>query len=162
MAWYDSHSINPEKGDFRVNDASPALQIGFKNFPMDEFGVTSEKMKKIAKHTVILALLTAQKDELGLTFNWYGSTLKNVETRGEQSAAGLAEISGVILVNVPENSAFAKSGLKVGDVILGCQDVKTHDFMQLLQVAKDFQYLTELTLVFQRNQTRQTVQFAIQ
>jgi len=42
---YDAHAqigdplfINPEKGDYRVSANSPALKLGFKNFPMDEFG----------------------------------------------------------------------------------------------------------------------------
>ena len=42
---YDQHSmvaeplfIDPENGDYRVKDNSPALKLGFKNFPMDEFG----------------------------------------------------------------------------------------------------------------------------
>ena len=33
--------IDPAHGDFRVRDDSPALKLGFKNFPMDNFGVTS-------------------------------------------------------------------------------------------------------------------------
>lgn len=42
----DAHSSNsdpmfvdPSKGDYRVKDGSPALKLGFKNFPMDSFGV---------------------------------------------------------------------------------------------------------------------------
>jgi hypothetical protein len=45
---YDVHSqfadpllINPEKGDFRVQDDSPALKLGFTNFAMDQFGLTA-------------------------------------------------------------------------------------------------------------------------
>lgn len=46
---YDHHSvyadpmfIDPSKGDFRVQPASPALKLGFKNFPMDQFGLLPE------------------------------------------------------------------------------------------------------------------------
>jgi hypothetical protein len=154
--------MDAENGDFRVKDGSPALQIGFKNFPMDEFGVTSEKLKKIARHPVIPTMIINQKDNAGQTYQWYGATLKNVETLGEQSAAGLPEISGVILLDVPLNSAAAKSGLKVGDVVLQCQEVKIQNFKQLLQVEKDFQYVSELKLFIQRNQTKQTVMFGKQ
>lgn len=42
---YDAHSVfadplfaDPRHGDFRVRDGSPALKIGFQNFPMDQFG----------------------------------------------------------------------------------------------------------------------------
>jgi hypothetical protein len=42
----DAHSkvadplfVDPSKEDYRVKDGSPALALGFKNFPMDSFGV---------------------------------------------------------------------------------------------------------------------------
>jgi len=42
---FDRHSvfadpmfIDPAKGDYRVKPESPALRLGFKNFPMDQFG----------------------------------------------------------------------------------------------------------------------------
>ena len=149
--------VDAERGDFRVKENSPALRVGFRNFPMNEFGVTSEKLKKIAKQPQIPLLFTNQKDASGQTFNWFGATLKNIETLGEQSAAGLTEMSGVILLEVPAVSALAKSGLKIGDVILQCQDMKIGTFRQLLQVAKDSQYLSELKLVVQRNQTKMNV-----
>ena len=41
--------INPVEGDYRVKKNSSVFEIGFKNFPMDNFGVVSEKLKAIAK-----------------------------------------------------------------------------------------------------------------
>ncbi|MBM3240550.1 right-handed parallel beta-helix repeat-containing protein [Candidatus Poribacteria bacterium] len=47
---YDRHSIygdplfiDPDNGDFRVKANSPALELGFKNFPMTKFGVSEMK-----------------------------------------------------------------------------------------------------------------------
>ncbi|MBV5348956.1 PDZ domain-containing protein, partial [bacterium] len=150
----DPMFVDAEHGDFRVKEGSPALRVGFENFPMNEFGVTSEKLKKIVKQPQIPLLITNQKDASGQTYKWFGATLKNIETLGEQSAAGLPEISGIVLLEVPTVSALAKSGLKVGDVILQCQDMKIATFKQLLQVTKDSQYLGELKLVVQRNQNK--------
>ncbi len=48
-------SIRPG-GDFRVKEGSPAFEIGFKNFPMDQFGVKKPSLKAIAKTPVIPAL----------------------------------------------------------------------------------------------------------
>jgi hypothetical protein len=31
--------VDPSKGDYTVKDGSPALTLGFKNFPMTGFGV---------------------------------------------------------------------------------------------------------------------------
>ncbi|MGC9522925.1 MAG: right-handed parallel beta-helix repeat-containing protein [Anaerolineae bacterium] len=46
---YDVHSVfadpmfvDPENGDFRVRPESPALQLGFRNFAMDQFGLTAD------------------------------------------------------------------------------------------------------------------------
>lgn len=41
------------KGDYSVEEGSPALSLGFKNFPMNNFGVVSPALKKIAKTPVI-------------------------------------------------------------------------------------------------------------
>ena len=44
----DPQFIDPASGDFRVKEGSPAFDIGFKNFPMDQFGVKKPALKKIA------------------------------------------------------------------------------------------------------------------
>ncbi|MFI5192682.1 MAG: PDZ domain-containing protein, partial [Chitinophagales bacterium] len=48
---------------------------------------------------------------------WMGTTLKNIETEGEQSACGLPDKNGVLLLRVPGGSLAEKSGLRAGDVI---------------------------------------------
>jgi hypothetical protein len=45
----DPQFINPATGDYRVKETSPALKLGFKNFPMDQFGVTSQRLKAEAR-----------------------------------------------------------------------------------------------------------------
>ncbi len=34
----DPQFVNPGRGDYTVKAGSPALALGFKNFPMDQFG----------------------------------------------------------------------------------------------------------------------------
>ncbi len=46
----DPQFKNASKGDFSVGGNSPAIKLGFKNFPMNEFGVTSPEFKMIAKN----------------------------------------------------------------------------------------------------------------
>jgi len=41
--------VNPAKGDYRVQPNSPALELGFKNFPMDNFGVLKPEFQKEAE-----------------------------------------------------------------------------------------------------------------
>ncbi len=52
----DAHSImadagfmDPSQGDFQVRMRSPALALGFKNFPMDRFGVQTPELKALAR-----------------------------------------------------------------------------------------------------------------
>jgi hypothetical protein len=45
--------VDPAKGDYRVRDGSPALKLGFQNFPMDQFGVQSPRLKAIARTPVL-------------------------------------------------------------------------------------------------------------
>ena len=41
--------IDPTKGDYRVQSNSPALKLGFKNFPMDNFGVLKPEFQAEAE-----------------------------------------------------------------------------------------------------------------
>jgi hypothetical protein len=49
----DAMFIDPARGDYRVKNGSPALALGFKNFPMDQFGVRKPALKKIARTPVL-------------------------------------------------------------------------------------------------------------
>lgn len=121
--------VNPDKGDFRIKGESPAKKIGFKNFPMDQFGVKKPALKAIAKTPEIPALdgpSDSRKNRrstksMGSTLKkiWLGATVKNL-TGEEFSAFGVSkEAGGVALALVPKNSEASRSGLKIGDVIQG-------------------------------------------
>ena len=45
----DPMFVDPAQGDYRVKANSPALKIGFKNFPMNRFGVQKPELKAIAR-----------------------------------------------------------------------------------------------------------------
>lgn len=45
--------LNAAHGDFRVKASSPALKLGFVNFPMDRFGVQKPTLKAIARTPVM-------------------------------------------------------------------------------------------------------------
>jgi len=45
----DAEFVDPAKGDYRVRPGSPALRLGFRNFRMDQFGVTSPALRAIAR-----------------------------------------------------------------------------------------------------------------
>ncbi|HTA31641.1 MAG TPA: right-handed parallel beta-helix repeat-containing protein, partial [Candidatus Cybelea sp.] len=45
----DALFVDPAVGDYRVKDGSPALELGFQNFPMNQFGVSSPRLKALAQ-----------------------------------------------------------------------------------------------------------------
>ncbi|MDH3581505.1 MAG: PDZ domain-containing protein, partial [Hyphomicrobiales bacterium] len=134
----DPMFMDPAKGDYRVRDGSPALKIGFKNFPMDRFGVQRPELKSIAQvpDFPILkigkpAVATAHK----VHAQWLGATVKAL-TGEEFSAFGAnKEDGGVALVEVPANSAAARAGLQVHDLIQGVNGrpvKRTAEFLKAL------------------------------
>lgn len=125
----DPMFIDPASGDYRVKPDSPALKLGFKNFPMDQFGVKKPALRAIAK-TPVLPVPNIPANMKGVvpeppsrTAVWMGATIRSLE--GEEfSAFGVAkEDGGIQLADVPENSAAAKAGLKIDDVI---QSINKH------------------------------------
>jgi S1-C subfamily serine protease len=113
----DPQFINANVGDFKVAPTSKALTIGFKNFSMSEFGVVSNYLKQRAAKPKITPVRTLEQTKTGAISEWLGSNIKNVETLGEQSASGLPDKNGVLIVSVKAASITEKNGLVPGDVI---------------------------------------------
>jgi hypothetical protein len=126
----DGHSIEADAlfvdtaaGDYRVREGSPALRVGFQNFPMNEFGVQWPKLKAIARTPELPRPDSAQPATLKsgrdtATSIWLGATIRNVIGMGEASAAGLPGETGILVLDVPSSSRAAAAGLRKGDVVL--------------------------------------------
>ena len=122
----DAMFVDPLAGDYRVKDGSPALKLGFKNFPMDRFGVTRGELRKLAATPPLPGTLAAAKIRSGgwgrrygtpKTAYWLGAKIKNIEDNNEMSAVGLGDRNGVLIVRVGAKSKAARAGLKPNDVI---------------------------------------------
>lgn len=136
----DPMFVNPEAGDFRVRDGSPALKTGFRNFPMDRFGVKKPALKAIAKTPMIPSLTSAPQSVAGpWRAVWLGAPLHALQ--GEEfSAFGVTrEDGGVQLVKVPEGSAAASAGLQTNDLVMALNGQPTPNtetlFVALLENA---------------------------
>lgn len=136
----DAHSVygnpgfnNPERGDFTVEQNSIAHKVGFRNIPMDKFGVQKDELKAIAKQPDIpeLNIQSFQKAEK-TTRKWLGGILKNIVTPEEQSASGLFNMDGVLILKVEEDSKLLTIGLREGDVIVGIDGEKVKNIADLL------------------------------
>jgi hypothetical protein len=135
----DAMFVHWEAGDYRVKEGSPALKLGFQNFPMDQFGVQKPELKKIARtpalpDSVKLAAAEPKSKRDTGAVEWNGARIKNVAGLGEVSAAGLAGELGVRVDEAPPESPAARAGLRANDVILQCAGQPTGslgDFLRL-------------------------------
>ncbi len=154
--------VNPEIGDFSVQESSPALKLGFKNFAMDEFGVKSAALKAIADTPEIPLLFSSELVEGdNRTFDFLGASVRKVRGIGERSAAGLAEEKGVIVLKVPENSKAFESGLKVQDVILKINDDDTPDIRKLMDAYRGHLWRGHIELSIIRNQKEKEISITL-
>ena len=168
---WDEHSlygdpmfVDPEHGDYTVKEGSPAFKVGFKNFPMDQFGVKKPSLKAMAKTPIFPKYnLKGAKPQHGhkksvtaaslkpTPFYWLGAKLKELE--GQQfSAYGIAKSDGGLVVReLMGTSELAKAGVKQNDVILlvnGKKVLSQNVFGQILADTKD----KALKLTVVRNQ----------
>jgi hypothetical protein len=151
----DAQFIDPAHGDYRVKDGSPALALGFVNFPMDQFGVQKPELRAIARvpqlpQLKIPATATIARDTTPV--KWLGARVRNIADEGEMSAFGLPGVTGVLVLDVPPDSALARAGLRKNDVILSVNGEKTADTAALLRQAPALPAEKALNLGVSRDQ----------
>jgi hypothetical protein len=139
----DPMFVDPENGDFRVKEGSTAFKIGFKNFPMDQFGVKKPLLKVISRTPIIPKIgqqaiskkqVKTAKSAAPVNQVWLGATLQDL-SGVDFSAYGVSQDEGgVALIDVPASSAAAKAGLKVGDLIQAVNGKPVRNIPQLFKV----------------------------
>ncbi len=148
----DPQYIDPEVGNFQVAVNSPAMQVGFENFPMDEFGVISPRLKILAKSPVIPTLFPTTQDKMNPIFGFLGAEVKKLQGLGERSATGMDKERGILVVEIPEGSLGGDQGLKQGDVILDLNNLKTNSMRQLLEAYQGENWKGNVNLTIFRDQ----------
>ncbi|KAA5825186.1 DUF1565 domain-containing protein [Algibacter amylolyticus] len=156
-AFGDPMFVNPEQLDFSVSKNSPALKLGFKNFPMDQFGVQKESLKKIAKTPEVPKIKDPSENENNPVVAWLRNQLKSIESEQEQSAYGLNTAEGVIILRTWNGSPAVKNdGIKKGDVILkasGQKVITVKDFFRINSENKS----DKMELLIMRNQSEKQI-----
>jgi len=149
---------DPVQGNFTVSPQSAAIEIGFINFTMDDFGVQKPALKRLAKTPAIPSLVfpAGSENEVKNT-EWLGANLKNIETMGERSAAGLNETSGVLITSIKQHSPGTKAGLMEGDVIIQCEDKKVNNITDLLSTVQGNNWKGKINLKIIRNQVEKAI-----
>jgi len=158
----DAMFVDPASGDFRVKEGSPALKLGFVNFPMDQFGVQKPELKAIARAPAISqsghAGRPARKKPPAQRVSFVlQAPMRDIAGLGDRSAYGLPDETGILLLDVPAASPAAKAGLQKDDVVRTCngQPVKT---VADLQKLRDKAAGKKLTLAIIRKQHQATVE----
>lgn len=131
----DAQFVDAGQGDYRVKDASPALALGFVNFPMNDFGVRKPALKALARTPILpgqTSVLAPQTRD-SAPHAWLGASVRNIADAGEMSALGLPGVTGVLVLDVPAGSALAQGGVQKGDVILSVNGTRIGDLATLLQ-----------------------------
>ena len=159
----DAQFVDPAHGDYRVKDGSPALALGFVNFPMDQFGVQKPELKAIARvpqlpQPKIPAGAIAARDTMPVT--WLGARVRNIADEGEMSAFGLPDVAAVLVLDVSTDSALGKAGLRKNDVVLSVNGSKTPDTAALLRQAPALAAGNSLKLGISRDQKELILQLA--
>ncbi|MDO6518629.1 PDZ domain-containing protein [Zobellia uliginosa] len=155
-AYGDPLFKDPAYLDFSVLENSPAFKIGFKNFPMDKFGVQKAELKALAKTPEVPNLNEKTKEgtETAPVMTWLRNKLKNVSSKEEQSAYGLNTAEGVIVLNVWEQSpAVLNKGLKAGDVIVQANGKRLKGIRDFFNVVMETKTQEKLDLTVVRNQS---------
>jgi hypothetical protein len=154
--------VDPANGDYRVREGSPALQLGFENFPMDCFGVQKSELKALARTPELpdREPLAAVQDPIATRPKiWLGATVRDLA--GEEfSAYGVSkESGGIVLKQIPSTSPLNRGGLKAEDLIQAVSGKPVRNIEELRR-AVDAAAGEPLTLGFVRAQVSQTVQLA--
>lgn len=124
--------VDPQTGNYQVQAGSPTLKIGFKNFSMDSFGVLSPKLKALAKKIPLPNMIVLDKISKDEIIQFMGAKLKTLNTLGEQSATGMGEMKGVLVVDLAPDATIAPF-LRPNDVILSLNQIKTNTLRGFLE-----------------------------
>jgi hypothetical protein len=150
----DAQFVDAAHGDYRVKDGSPALKVGFVNFPMDQFGVQSPRLKAIARTPEIPALKSSTTESRTAKTVWLRATVKDLEGE-EYSAFGTAkEDGGIHLLEMPAGSPLVEAGLRAGDLIQGVDGKPVRTCRDLLAAMKSTGG-KPVTITYVRNQAKQ-------
>jgi hypothetical protein len=148
----DAEFLDPSNGNYQVKNSSPALQIGFINFPMDEFGVKKENLKTIAETVKLPVLLNAALEKELQETTWLGAKIRNVSGLGDRSAFGLPDEQGVIIVEIPPGSILTKSKLQPGDVIRKANNEDVGNVVRLEAIRQQYNWTGNIVVDILRNQ----------
>lgn len=150
----DQHSIatsiefiDAGNGDFRLADGSAAFQTGFRNFEMDQFGVTSERLKQKSKKVPLPNKLLKSNYANDENIEFMDLKVKNLTSLGERSATGMDTTRGVLIVSAGNSRYF-----KTNDVIISFNNKTVNNLKDLIDAKISVIGTTSDVIVFRNQQ----------
>ncbi|MFE2728770.1 right-handed parallel beta-helix repeat-containing protein [Kitasatospora sp. NPDC059327] len=145
----------PAMRDYTVATGSPALALGFTNFPMDRFGTgNAGEPTPPAVTWPTGSTVPTIKDQTEL---FLGATAKEIAGNADQSATGLPDQNGFLLTYVPTDSPAYAQGLRSNDVIRKAAGTTITDRNSFWTVYNSTDPGNTVTLDLWRNQQSGTV-----
>lgn len=152
---------NPQAGDFSFpDDAEVIVEAGFHNFPMDEFGVVSPRLKKIARQPEMPQIRNVDTGHTAVTRQWQGVVLKDLTTLGERSATGMDSERGVYVLSVSPLEGL-HTHLRTNDVLLKVNQVAVDNLEEFFQALKDCKKGEAISLTVFRSQKEMEISFKL-
>lgn len=152
---------NPQAGDFSFpDDAEVIVEAGFHNFPMDEFGVVSPRLKKIARQPEMPQIRNVDTGHTAVTRQWQGVVLKDLTTLGERSATGMDSERGVYVLSVSPLEGL-HTLLRTNDVLLKVNQVAVDNLEEFFQALKDCKQGETVSLTVFRSQKEMEISFKL-
>ncbi len=156
----DAMFIDPAGGDYRVREDSPALKLGFQNFPMDQFGVQNPALKAIAR-TPALPVITASAEHAAAPqrrITWKGAILRDLVGE-EYSALGVGrDAGGVVVADVPADSEAAGARLRSSDFIRAVEGKSVRNVDEFLGKLREVSAGRKITLDVVRKQKKRSLE----
>jgi hypothetical protein len=157
----DPKFLDPSRGNFQVADDSPALTLGFKNFPMDQFGVQEPRLKRLAKTPRFSPVQGPPPGKEASpqpeVYSWLGMKVRAI-AGAEFSAFGAGQkVGGIAMIEVPPTSEGGRAGILAGDLLLRLGDgatSETGDFIRAATKATGLGISVDLTLLRQQKELR--------
>ena len=127
----DAMFVDPAHGDYRVKPGSPAFALGFKNFPMDQFGVTIPRLKAKARSPILPGAAAAAERKASNPIGLWLARQSRYRGYGVLRLRCGPGDGGVVLLDVPADSAAARAGLRKDDLIQGINTSNVSNMKEL-------------------------------
>ncbi|WP_367915900.1 right-handed parallel beta-helix repeat-containing protein [Leadbetterella sp. DM7] len=149
-------------GNYTLPAGSLAFNTGFENIPMDQFGVYSPHLKKLARQPAFPELVITGKYQTQKEIGWLDGRVRAVEGLGDRSAYGLPDERGVIITALKEDGLLARAGLRPGDVLRSFCGEPLSSLGQLLTLTEENKWKGSLKAAIFRNQEEKEIMIVLQ